>query len=360
MGNVHTRGSDAAAMRETPAFVSILVPCRNEAKFIGTCLDSIVANDHPKERLEVLVLDGMSDDGTRETVARYAASHEFIRLIDNPTRTTPAALNLGIARSRGTVIMRMDGHTAYPANYISGLLGWLEKSGADNVGGACLTFPVNDSVMAKAIAIGLSHPFGVGNAHFRLGVSETRWVDTVPFGCYRREVFDRIGTFDEELVRNQDDEFNLRLIKRGGRILLVPDIVSHYYPRESIRKLGRMYYQYGYFKPLVARKIGGILTVRQAIPPAFVLSLMVTGILASWIPALGWVLGAILVAYTGLALWAAGRAGRQRSMSCALALCVVFPVLHVSYGLGFLRGVFDFVLFRRDWTGRTASLPVSR
>ena len=151
----------------------------------------------------------------------------------------------------------------------------LEQSGADNVGGVCRTLPASDSAMAKAIAVGMSHPLGVGNSHFRIGCRpEDRWVDTVPFGCYRREVFDRIGLFDEELVRNQDDELNLRLIKHGGRILLSPRIVCKYFARDSLAKLWRMYYQYGYFKPLVVRKVGGVMTLRQLLPPLFVLGLI--------------------------------------------------------------------------------------
>jgi glycosyltransferase involved in cell wall biosynthesis len=347
-------------MTDKPEFVSIVLPCRNEAKFIASCLDSIVANDYPTERLEILVLDGMSDDGTRDIVEKHANRHPFIRLVDNPRRTAPAALNIGIARARGSVIMRMDAHTVYPANYISGLLAWLEKSGADNVGGAWITHPANDSAVAQAIAIALAHPFGVGNAHFRLGVTEPRWVDTVPFGCYRREVFDRIGMFDEELIRNQDDEFNLRLIKRGGRILLVPDVVSHYYARDSLGKLWRMYYQYGYFKPLVARKVGGVLTVRQAIPPAFVGSLLASGLLTLCWPAAGWLLGGIALAYTGLTVSAAAALSAFRRPKCGPALCVVFPIVHLSYGLGFLKGIFDFLMLRRRPTARRTLLPLSR
>ncbi len=189
---------------------------------------------------------------------------------------------MGIAAARGTVIVRMDAHVEYPRNYLSSLVGLLEQSGADNVGGVVQTLPANDSPIARAIACGMSHPLGVGNSHFRIGAAEDRWVDTVPFGCYRREVFDRIGLFDEELVRNQDDELNLRLIKHGGRILLSPRIVSKYFARDSLPKLWRMYYQYGYFKPLVVRKLGGVMTARQLLPPLFVLCLFATAIAAPW------------------------------------------------------------------------------
>ena len=225
--------------------ISIIIPCRNEREFIGLCLDSIIGNDYPQELLEVLVVDGISEDGTTPILLDYSKRYPFVRVLKNYNKTTPSALNIGISVARGEIIMRMDAHNVYPLSYISDLVKWLEKSGADNVGGIWVTRPANGAPTAKAIAIGLSHPFGIGNAYFRIGTTEPRWVDTVPFGCYRREVFERIGMFDEELVRNQDDEFNHRLIKNGGRILLVPEIVSDYYARDSLSKLWRMYYQYG-------------------------------------------------------------------------------------------------------------------
>jgi glycosyltransferase involved in cell wall biosynthesis len=343
-----------------PATVSIVIPCRDEETFIGACLDSIVANDYPKDSLEVLVVDGMSEDGTRAIVHDYAKRQPFIRLLNSPKKITPAGLNIGIANSTGKIIMRMDAHNTYPPNYISGLVGWLEKTQADNVGGVWITVPATQTFMAEAIALALSHPFGVGNAYFRIGVKEPRWVDTVPFGCYRREVFDRIGMFDEELVRNQDDEFNLRLIRRGGRILLAPDIVSYYYPRESLMKLWRMYYQYGYFKPLVAKKVGGILTVRQVIPAVFVLGLLASGTFAPWTAYGGWALCALVFAYVVADLGSSICVGFQRGLRCAFAIPVVFPVLHLSYGLGFLKGALDFFILGNKRRGDADRISITR
>lgn len=324
--------------------VSIVIPCRNEEKFIGKCLNSILANDYPKDRLEILVVNGMSEDGTQTTVQSYAHNYAFVKLLDNPKKITPAALNIGIANAKGEIIMRMDAHSTYSPNYISGLIGWLEKTQADNVGGVCITLPAMQTFMAEAITLALSHPFGVGNAYFRIGVKEPRWVDTVPFGCYRKEVFERIGLFDEEMVRNQDDEFNLRLLKGGGRILLVPNIVSYYYARDSLRKLWHMYYQYGYFKPLVVRKVGGISTIRQVIPAMFVLGLLVSGALAPWTAYSGWALCALVFAYVVADLGFSICVGFQCGVRGALAIPIVFPVLHLSYGLGFLKGTLDFFI----------------
>src|SRR5947199_239080 len=173
-----------------------------------------------------------------------------------------------------------DGHAVYSPSYISQLVAALEETGADNVGGVLVTLPANGRPLPRALAVGLSHPFGVGNSYFRIGATERRTVDTVPFGCYRRAVFDRIGVFDEDLVRNQDDELNARLLKQGGRIMLIPEVVSHYYARGSLGQVARMFYQYGYFKPLAAWKVGQIMTLRQVVPALFVCALAVTGALA--------------------------------------------------------------------------------
>jgi glycosyltransferase involved in cell wall biosynthesis len=229
-------------------YLSIILPCRNEVKHISTCLASIAASDFPKDELELLVVDGQSDDGTREIVLEFGKSHPWIRLLDNGLKITPAGMNIGIRSAKGRIVMRMDAHSVYPSDYISKVVSWLTKTNADNVGGVCITQPANPTSKAWAIALALSHPWGVGNSHFRIGAAEPMWVDTVPFGCYKREVFEKIGLFNEALVRNQDDEFNHRLIKHGGRILLVPEIISFYTARESFGQVWRMYYQYGYFK----------------------------------------------------------------------------------------------------------------
>jgi glycosyltransferase involved in cell wall biosynthesis len=331
--------------------VSIVVPCRNEERFIGGCLESILSSGYPHDRMEILVVDGMSTDQTRAIVGEFAARYPQVRLLENRARSTPVALNIGIRNADGEIIMRMDTHCAYPAHYVSRLVGWLERSGADNVGGVCRTHPSSDSPAARAIALGLSNPLGVGNAHFRIGVGKPRWVDTVPFGCYRREVFDRIGLFDEQLVRNQDDELNLRLIQNGGRILLVPDVTSDYYGRESLGKLWRMYYQYGYFKPLVARKVGAVMTVRQLVPAAFVATLLCLALAALWLPFAGGLLTCALGSYAFIVVGMSGALAVRHGVACAASLCVVFPTIHISYGLGYLRGVLSWVLLRRQAPG---------
>lgn len=338
--------------------VSVAIPCRNEEAYIAGCLDSILAGDYPEERLELLVVDGGSSDRSREILAGYAARHRSIILLDNPQQSTPAALNVAIRAASGEIIVRMDAHVLYPQDYIRRLVEGLEETGADNVGGVLETVPAEDTRTARAIALGMSHPFGVGNSHFRTGVRERREVDTVPFGCYRREVFDRIGMFDEELIRNQDDEFNFRLIRRGGRVLLLPEVVCRYFARPSLRQLSRMYYQYGYFKPLVARKVGRVMTVRQLIPSFLVAALLASGGLGLWLPAAGVAFALIAATYALFVLGCSATGARRYGLGCGTLLAAVFPTLHFSYGIGFLRGVYDHLLART--VPRAGELGLSR
>jgi glycosyltransferase involved in cell wall biosynthesis len=340
--------------------VSIILPCRNEERYIGACLDSILATAYPLDRLEILVVDGMSEDRTRDIVARHADRHTAIRLLENRRRITPAALNTAIRAATGEVIVRMDAHGVYPREYLPGLVEALQASDADNVGGIIVTLPADDTAVARAIAVGLSHPFGVGNAYFRIGVGAPRWVDSVPFGCFRREVFERIGLFDEELVRNQDDEFNLRLIKHGGRILLLPKVQSYYFARRWLRDVARMYYQYGYYKPLVAKKLDRVMTLRQLVPGLFLLSLAGTAALAPWLPLARVAGAAIAGSYVAAVLGCVAGAVRRTGWRCALALAAVFPTVHLSYGVGSLRGVLHHVLQPRRNRRDPAMVPLSR
>ena len=340
--------------------VSVVLPCRNEARFIGPCIDSFLATEYPQDLLELLVVDGCSNDATREVVQRYAQRYSFIRLLDNPQRIVPTALNIGIRASGGEIIVRMDAHVVYPPDYIPKLVRALQTTDADNVGGRMLTVPTTRAPMAEAIAMALSHPFGVGNSWFRIGTAEPRYVDTVPFGCWRRELFERIGLFDEDLVRNQDEELNYRLSAAGGRILLLPDVVSYYYARESPRLAARMLYQYGYFKPLVAKKIGRFMTMRQLVPAAFVLALALGAGLVIARPALWPLPGALLLIYLAAMLVSSVGAIRERGWRRGLAMAGVFPVLHVAYGYGFLHGLWNIFVSRRiRWRDPTA-VPLTR
>lgn len=340
--------------------VTIILPCRNEAKYIARCLDTLLATTYPQDRLELLVMDGRSEDRTREIVAAYAVRFPWIRLLDNPRRIAPAALNLGIEAARGEVIVRVDAHALYPPEYLGRLVQALTTTGADNVGGPVVVLPADRTPRAKAIAVALAHPFGVGNSWFRIGSAQPRWVDTVAYGCWRRDLFERIGKFDEDLVRDQDEEFNYRTIARGGRVLLLPEAVSYYYARPTPRLAGRMLYQYGWFKPLVAWKLGRVATLRQLVPPLFVLALVGGALLAPFFTPVRLLWFAMLLAYaTGLAVAMIG-AARAHGLKVALALAWVFPVLHVSYGSGFLQGTWSNLLGRGLRWRDPAAVPLSR
>jgi glycosyltransferase involved in cell wall biosynthesis len=336
--------------------VSVLVPCRNEECCIAACLDSIVATTYPAELLEILVIDGRSTDRTRAIIQQYADRDARIRMVDNPKRIVPTALNAGIHIATGDIVVRMDAHAVYPAEYISRLVEALEETGADNVGARLVTVPSGEGPIARAIALALSHPFGIGNAYYRLGSEERRWVDTVPFGCYRREVFGRVGGFDEDLVRNQDDEFNARLIQQGGKVLLLSDLTLRYYARPTLRQLARMYYQYGLFKPLVARKVGKVMTLRQLVPAGFVAALALA--LLAAVVGIGLPLGLLAIFYGGAVIGNAVALAREAGWACAAALLVVFPTLHISYGIGFWRGVWRAVVHRTAVD--PATVPLSR
>jgi len=340
--------------------VTVIIPCRNEAGFIVDCLDSIVAGDYPTERIEILVVDGMSDDGTRAKVSEYAKTHPVVRMVDNPQRITPAALNVGIRAARGRVIVRADAHLLYLPHYVRCLVTALLESGADNVGGVLVTVPPVDTAVARAIAVAMAHPFGVGNSYYRVGVTEPRWVDTIAFFCCRRELFERIGLFDEDLLRSQDAEFNARLIGQGGRVLLIPDIVAKYYTRATVRQLSRMFFQYGYFKPLVARKVGRVMTLRQVVPALFVAGMGSLALLSPWVPAAALTFVGITAIYGAGALAAAAHAATRHGARSALALPLVFPVLHMSYGVGFLRRTLELTLRPARRSGNAAELPLSR
>lgn len=320
--------------------LSVICPIYNEEKYIAKCIDSILTQDYPKDDLEVIFVDGMSTDNTRTIVAEYSEKHPFIRLIDNPDRIVPYAMNRGIRASKGEIIMRLDAHTTYASNYFSVLVRYLGELHADNVGAACRTDVLNKTPKALAIKEVLCNRFGVGNATFRLGVDKVVEADTVPFGCWKRECFEKYGMFDERLTRNQDIELNKRILRAGGKIYLVPDTYCVYMARESYRALAKNNYGNGKWNIWTVYYTGqlGSLSLRHFIPLLFVLSLIVP-LLAD---ILYWPLALIsllsLVSYTSLI----GAISAKLSISKKLNfmyLLFSFIVLHLSYGIGSLIGI---------------------
>lgn len=315
-----------------------MIPCRNEASSIEGCIKSLIVDDYPRDRLELLVVDGKSSDGTREILEDLAKQYSVIRLLENPGGITASGLNIGIQAAAGDVIVIASAHARYGQGYVSGSVAALRASGADCVGGAMMTVPSAPGPIAEGIALALSHPFGVGNARFRIS-SQPGFVDTVAYGAYRREVFRRIGLFDERLVRNQDIEFNSRLKRVGGKIYLTPEISSHYYCRADLGGLWRQSFQNGRWNIYTIALTGWSVSWRHVVPLGFVTGLFGTGLLAMRCPIFGWVFGGIATSYLMSALMATLRTPGRKQAGSRVLLPLIFLVLHLSYGLGSLWGI---------------------
>ncbi len=325
---------EGRALNQYPV-VSVLMPIRNEARYIERSLGAVLAQDYPQGRLEVLVLDGMSTDGTREIVGRVASGVTNVRLVDNPLGIVSTALNCGLRESRGEIVLLVGGHCEIARDYVRQCVSCLAETQSACVGGPIQT--IGESHAASTIALAVSSPFGVGNAHFRTSTFEG-YVDTVAFGAYRREVFEQIGLFDEELVRNQDDEFNFRLSQSGGRIFMSPAIKSVYFSRASLRGLWKQYFQYGFWKVRLIQKRGGIPSWRLAVAPCFVLGLILSLLVAAVTQNAWWalvVLGPYLASNVVSSLSIAMRHGWAYLPLLPVAFCTI----HLSYGSGFWVGI---------------------
>jgi len=325
-------------------FVSVIMPIRNEAGTIERCLRSVLDQDYPPGLIEVLVADGESDDGTRAIVRRVADQFPTatVTVVDNPTQRVPGGLNRALEMARGDVIVRVDGHSLIPSTYVSRCVELLASTGADNVGGPITAVPA-PTLTARTIALAVSSPFGVGNVAFRT-TDRSGWVDTVPFGCWHRSLFERVGTFDEELVRNQDDEFNFRIVQAGGRVWLDPSLRTEYEPRATFRALWHQYFEYGFYKVRVLQKRGTLASPRQAVPGVFVAALF-SSAAVSVVRRRPAPLAFVAVPYVVASAGAAASTARDDRATAAL-LPVAFAVLHVAYGTGFLSGLWR---YRRAW-----------
>jgi len=324
--------------------VRVVIPCRNEARFIGPCLLSLVAADRSNMHLEVCVCDGMSDDGTREEIKGIASVHPWIKLMDNPARTTPQAMNIGLRPEGFDIGIILGAHAEVDKEFLKENMALLRDHPEVGCAGGVIENVYVDEA-SRRIGAAMGHPFGVGGAHFRTGRKEGE-VDTVAFGAYRREVFDQVGFFDERLVRNQDDEFNYRVTQAGWRIRLSYKIRSKYYVRASLGRLFRQYRQYGYWKVYVNRLHRAITTWRQLVPAALVAFLSL-GPAISWTGPIAF--GLFLAGVTGYVLVAFVSAFRSASQVKDIpGIMATFFVLHVSYGIGYWHGIFDLILLRRE------------
>ena len=320
-----------------------MVPVRNEARYIEACLGRLLDQEYPRERLEILVVDGMSQDGTREIVERVRAAGaggaaSVIRLIDNPTGQRASALNAGIRASTGDVVVRVDARSVIQRTYVGQCVRTLLDTGADNVGG--IQQPLADAPMQEAIGIAMAHPFGIGNAQFRLG-RKSGFVDSVYLGSFRREIFDRVGLFDDVApILSEDSDINQRIRERGGKVYLNIDIRVQYYPRETLRDLCKLYFRYGGARAGNLIKHGNLTSWRQAVPPLFLVALLALGgvslVHRAFLPGLAVLLagyGACDLGICGYLAWA-----RRRSLLWP-RLAAVFPCMHISWALGFFGRV---------------------
>jgi len=310
---------------------------RNEAAFVGACLDSLLDQLTDLQDVEILCVDGASKDKTRDIVITYAAKDSRVRLIDNPQKIVPTAMNTAIRQSRGDIIIRLDCHAEYGKNYIKNCIEVLQRTEADNVGGYITTAPIKDTRVARAIVATTSSRFGVGGSSFRTGGGEQE-VDTVPFGCFRRDVFERFGMYDERLVRNQDIELNSRIRKGGGKIVISPSIKLTYYTRSTFTGLRQQAFNNGLWNPYTIYLTGGGLRLRHFIPLSFVLSLLCLAIGGLFFHPLWYLLAIELLAYLSAAGFVSLQLRKEANTSWLLLL-LSFIQLHLSYGLGSLWGL---------------------
>lgn len=329
------------------------MPVRNEAAFIRRSLSAVLRQSYPSHLIEVIVADGSSTDRTREEVRELASASDIdVRIVNNPRRIAPSGLNCAIAEARGEIFIRVDGHCEIAEDYVEKCVRHLANGEADGIGGPIET--VGETLQAEAIAAAMSSKFGVGGSEFRCEKDRSAYVDTVAFPAYHRHVFERIGLFNEELVRNQDDEFNFRLRKHGGRILLSPDVRSRYYSRSTFTSLWRQYYQYGMWKVRVMQLHPMQMSFRHFVPMGFVATVFALMALSPLSSIAVWALAAVLALYFTACVTAAAKVAADTKVAVFPAVSASFVILHFSYGLGFLAGL---MRFRKDWRS-TVATPV--
>lgn len=325
-------------MEKTPS-LSVIVPTYNEERGIEACVRSLLRQDYPREELEILLVDGGSADRTPEIISALAARDpETIRVLHNPKRIQAAAMNIGAAAARGTYLARVDAHAEYPKEYLRTCVALLEQTGAQNAGCACKT--VGRGKTGLRIAKLLTSSFAVGGSSFRVG-AESGYVDTVPFGTFRKDHYEAVGGFDERLVRSEDNEFNYRIRKNGGKIYMTSEMLTTYYCRETVSALTGMAFANGKWNVIAAKLCPGSMSLKYFVPLAFVLSLIGMPLLCLLHPLFCWAFAAELLLYAGLSLLSAGK--KADGVCDLLCVAVLFPVFHIAYGAGSVSGIFHIV-----------------
>ncbi len=324
-------------------FVSIIIPCRNEADFIDKCLDSLIANDYPKDRMEILVIDGLSEDRTKEIIDIYANKYPFIKRIENPKKITPVAWNIGIKNSKGEIISMLGSHSTYSKNYISKSVQYLSDYHADVAGGVLRAAPARNTLVAKAIAYTVSHPFGSGLS-YKGGLNKVKWVDTVFAGSYRKEILEKTGLFNENLVRSQDMDFNIRLKKAGGKILLVPEIGITYYPKSTFREFLKHNFKDGIWAILPLKFGATLFKPRHLIPLIFVTSIVIALCLSIFISYFLYIFLFIAGLYLTVSFTSSIHISiKHRNFIYLFLALIAFAIRHFAYGIGSLWGILKLI-----------------
>jgi glycosyltransferase involved in cell wall biosynthesis len=329
-----------ACLEDDYPSVSVIVPCRNEETCIAQCLDSLLANDYPMDRLKIVVVDGMSVDGTKELVNGFISRYSNISVIQNETKTIPAAMNLGISYSTGHVVMKADAHSSYPPYYVRECVKYLIECRTDTVGGVLTIAPRNGTWIANSIALALSDRFGSGNASVKVGAADLRWADAVAFGCWKREIFHEVGLFDERLVRNSDMEHNLRIRAKGGRILLVPHIKVTYYADADLWSFWKHNFADGFWTTYAWKFRKQAASWRHFVPLVLVLTFLalLAGVVSHspWT----WIAAVICGAYVALNLAVSVQMSiGLKSARYMVTLPIVFATRHLAHGIGALYGL---------------------
>lgn len=318
--------------------VSIIIPCYNERRTIVPLLDALLTQSFPAESMEVVIADGGSNDGTQAAIAEWQQAHPQLQVVvvEDHTHSIPAALNTAIRASQGEIIVRLDAHSKPRQDYVARSVAALEDGLGQNVGGVWDIQPGSENWIGRSIAAAAGHPIGVGDARYRF-TDQAAVVDTVPFGAFRRSLLDQIGLYDETLLANEDYEFNARVRGAGGQVWLDPQIRCTYFARPNLRALARQYWRYGYWKRQMLRRYPETLRWRQALPPLFVLGLIVLVVAAPFLRLARWALAAVLALYVLILLLAGVQlAVRNKDAAQVLGIPLAIATMHFCWGAGFL------------------------
>lgn len=334
------KGQQSTESIELP-FVTVIMPVRNEEQYIADSLEAVLLQDYPHEMMEVLIADGMSDDNTRELIRKISNNHQIsVRILDNTKQIVSAGMNLAIGKAKGDITLRVDGHAIIQTDYLSQCVEYLIHNDVDCAGGPLDS--VGKGYVGEAVAFVMSSKFGVGGTVFRTASNRNRPIraETVPFGAYRKDVFERVGLFNEEMVRHQDYELCYRLRKNGGKIMLLPKVRAKYFVRSTVKTFVRQYWQYGIWKGRFIRKYPDSLKLRHMIPPVFVIILLLSGTISFFSGYAFFIYSATIGSYIAFVIAALLSFSVKLKFKYLPVLPVLLACMHLSWGAGFWKGLF--------------------